>query len=248
MKNRVLILDIETAPLEAYVWGLRDQNISLAQIKKDWFVMAWGAKWLDSKDWIYADQRYAKPMDNDKKILENLWTLLDQADIVITQNGKRFDAPRLNARFIMHGMRPPAPYRHLDTYQLVKQVAEFTSHKLEYLTDKLNTKYKKLHHSKFPGWSLWTECLNGNKAAWEEMKKYNIHDVLSTEELYNKIRAWAPETMPKVFNITDKARECSTCGHVGQMREGKPRMAKEYKYVQHSCLKCGVWQKGERIK
>jgi len=81
--------------------------------------------------------------------------LLDQADILITQNGQAFDSPKINTRFILNGMKPPSPYKHLDTYKIAKKVASFTSNSLEYLTDKLCIKYKKLAHAKFPGMLLW---------------------------------------------------------------------------------------------
>lgn len=248
-EQRVLIFDIETLPIEAYVWDLHDQNIALNQIKEDWSVAAFAAKWLgDPADKVvYRDQRSVRNIRDDSSILKVIWKLLDEADIVVTQNGKKFDSRKLNARFMLHGMQPPSPYRHFDTFLCTHQVADFTSHKLEYLTDKLNDKYKKLKHSGFPGMSLWTECLKRNKAAWEEMKVYNIHDVLSTEELYLKVRPWAPQSFPKVYEVTNAARKCGTCGYVGQMREGKERFTKTYSYKQHACLKCGAWQKGEHV-
>ena len=200
-KPKVLILDIETAPMTAYVWGLKDQNIGLNQLVQDWTVLAWAAKWLGEKKVIYRDVSCNKDLYYDKNILDTLWALLDAADVVITQYGSGFDAPRLNTRFILHGMPPPSPYTHLDTYKIVKSVAQFTSNKLEYLTAKLCTKYKKLNHGKFPGMSLWTECLKGNRQAWDEMRKYNIHDVLSTEELYTKLQKWVPQRMPSVHHL-----------------------------------------------
>lgn len=242
IKQRVLVLDIETTPITAYVWGLRDQNISLNQIVKDWSVMAWGAKWLGEKKVMYQDMRHAKHIENDREILLPLWNLLDEADIIITQNGQRFDGPKLNARFIMHGMKPPSPYKHLDTYRIVKRTTDFTSNKLEYLTDKLCTKYKKLHHQKFPGMSLWTECLKGNMKAWKEMQIYNTHDVLSTEELYNKIKAWAPETMPKPHVHLDY-KSCKVCGAVDSIRSNGIRL----NYRRLMCSKCGRWSK-EKVK
>lgn len=204
--NRVLVFDIESSPIQAYVWGLKDQNISLNQIIKDWQVMAWGAKWLDEppNSIMYQDTR----KQSEFVLLKGIWKLLDEADIVITQNGKSFDSKRLNARFIHYSMNPPSPYRHIDTYLVVKQAADFTSNKLEYLTDKLCTKYKKTSHSKFPGMSLWKECLKGNVKAWDEMKEYNIYDVLSTEELYNAIKAWGPKNMPCVY----PQPSCAACG------------------------------------
>lgn len=240
---KTLILDIETSPIIAMVWGLHDQNVSLNQIKEDWRIMAWSAKWLGHPPnaIMYMDTRNS---DTDKGILKVLWNLLDRADIVITQNGQSFDGPKLNARFVLHGMPPPSPYKHLDTYRIAKRVFDFTSNKLEYLTDKLCVKYKKLSHKKYPGMILWTECLKGNKEAWDEMKRYNIHDVLSTEELYEKLKAWAPETMPKPHG--DNSEKCGVCGKNRLIKRGTMRTVKQL-YQRFQCQACGAWSKGSLI-
>jgi hypothetical protein len=52
---RVLTLDIETAPLESYTWGIWDQNIGLNQIKSEWTILSFSAKWLGEKKVIYGD-------------------------------------------------------------------------------------------------------------------------------------------------------------------------------------------------
>jgi uncharacterized protein YprB with RNaseH-like and TPR domain len=200
-KPKVLVFDIETFPIVASVWGLKDQNIALSQIRQDWSVAAWGAKWLGKKEIFYRDTSCNNDVRYDKNILEAMWKLLDEADVVITQNGKGFDSKKLNARFIQHGMKPPSPYKHLDTYLIARGAADFTSNKLEYLTANLNKKYKKDGHKSFPGMSLWNECEKGNPKAWAEMKKYNILDVLSTEELYNTLKDWAPQTAPSIHHL-----------------------------------------------
>src|ERR1700676_822797 len=90
---KVLILDIETAPLLASCWGLFDQNISLEQIERDWFILAFSAKYLGDppSKTIYMDQRNVKDMEDDSKLLKKVWQLLDECDICLTQNGVRFD-------------------------------------------------------------------------------------------------------------------------------------------------------------
>ncbi len=243
-KQKVLVFDIETAPMLAYVWGRRDVNVAINQLKSDMHVIAWAAKWLGDppRKVVYMDQRNAKSIENDREILRPLWHLLDEADIVVTQNGKAFDSKILNARFIMHGMQPPSPYKHLDTLQIARSAAKFTSNSLEYLTDKLCTKYKKLSHSRFPGMELWKACLAGNLKAWDEMKRYNIHDVLSTEELYLKIRAWAPQSAPDIYR---DASVCKTCGS-GNIRLMGHDYTRASKTQQIRCNDCGRWMRGNR--
>ena len=247
--QKVLILDIETSPLIVAVWNLKDQYVGLNQMLQDWHIMAWSAKWLGepASSIRYYDQRHLKP-GNDLPILKPLWRLLNRADIVLTQNGKAFDAKKINARFMLHGLKPPRPYRHLDTYLIAKKAAAFTSHSLEYLSDKFCVKYKKLSHGKFPGLSLWTECLKGNRKAWNEMREYNIHDVLATEEFYGKIKAWAPESAPKPFPRPTGSKTCATCGEKGRMTRQGYSIKDKHKYQQWQCQACGRWSTGDRVK
>jgi DNA polymerase elongation subunit (family B) len=242
---RSLVLDIETTPMEAFVWGRRDVNIDLSMVKKDWQIMAWSAKWLGEKKVYYKDTRNA---EDDAGILFVLKGLLDEADIVITQNGQSFDIRKINARLIFHGMQPPSPYRHIDTYRFAKSIGDFTSNSLEYLTDKLCVKYKKLKHLKFPGITLWKECLNGNPQAWEEMKRYNIHDTLATEELYMKLRAWMPEGMPKPHsNELHSSLHCATCDYKGTMVKWGFYRTNKGIWKRYSCPNCGAFSKGDKI-
>lgn len=242
---RTLILDVETSPLVVYAWGLRDQNIALNQILKDWHIMAWAAKWLGDppSKLVYRETRTG----NDKAILRDLWILLDQADIVMTQNGESFDWPKIKARMIEHGMRPPSPFRHFDTYRASKGIA-FTSHKLDYVTNKLNKKYRKLDHKKYPGMKLWRECLAGNPGAWQDMKVYNMHDVLSTEEYYTILRPWVPAKFPKIYQEDEEiTTRCSTCGK-GQLQKRGFHITRRVKRQRLQCQACGAWHLGEIIK
>lgn len=184
---KVLFVDIETKPLKAWVWGTFKQNIPLNMIAEDWSVLSWSAKWANSSESevMYLDNRKKKgsALLNDKELLKPLWKLLDEADIVIAQNGDRFDIPKLFARFIENKMGCPSEFTTIDTLKLGRKFG-FTSHKLAYMTDKLNKKYVKQDHNEFQGFKLWDECISGNLKAWKSMEKYNKYDVLSLEELF----------------------------------------------------------------
>jgi hypothetical protein len=240
---KILIFDVETAPIVAYVWSLWDQNVGLNQIEKDWHLLSWSAKWLgDPEDKVmYQDQRGRRNKEDDKELLKGIWKLLDEADIVIGQNSKSFDHKKLNARFIMNGMKPPSSYRHIDTKILAKRHFGFTSNRLEYMTDKLCTKYKKQKHAKFFGFYLWLECMKDNMEAWEEMEMYNKYDVLSLEELYYKLIPWDNSIN---FNVYSECVDTvCTCGNE-EFKHSGFYYTNTSKFDKYQCTKCGSEVRG----
>ena len=236
---KILVFDIETAPILGNVWSLWENNVALNQIEKDWHVLSWSAKWLDdpANKIMYKDQRNEKSVENDGKLLKGIWELLDEADIVITQNGKSFDQKKLNARFILNGMQPPSSYKHIDTKIIASKHFAFTSNKLEYMTEKLCTKFKKLKHKKFPGHELWTEVIRGNLEAWKEMELYNKHDVLATEELYHILIPWDNSIN---FNLyRDGVDNVCKCGSKTFTKNGF-YYTSVGKFQRNRCVDCGA--------
>lgn len=187
---RIFVYDIETAPIMAHVWKLWDNNVGLNQIESDWFIMSFCGKWLGEDEIFYFDQRDALNQEDDSYLLSKLWGFLNEADIVIGQNVKRFDTKKVNARFILNGFPKPSTYRQIDTMVIAKEQFGFTSNKLEYMSKKLCPEHVKDGHVEFPGHTLWVECLKGNRTAWEAMESYNRDDVLATEALYNVLSSW----------------------------------------------------------
>lgn len=241
---KVLIYDIETAPILASVWRLFDQNVALNQIKYDWHILSWSAKWLDApaNEVMYMDQRDAKDIQDDSAILAEIWKLLDEADVVITQNGKSFDQKKLNARFVMNGFQPPSSYKHIDTKVIASKHFGFTSNKLEYMTDKLCVKYKKLKHAKFSGFELWKECLAGNLEAWKEMEIYNKHDVLSLEELWHILEPWSNALNFNIYH--DGEEHICKCGCCDFIKNGFYYTSAS-KFQKYKCKDCGAEVRGK---
>lgn len=238
---KILTFDIETAPITAYTWGLYDQNIGLSQIKTDWHLLAWAAKWHNSSKVLYMDNRHSKDVTNDKWIVQGLANLLEEADVVIAQNGDKFDIKKFNARAVIHGLKPVSHFRSTDTLKESRKVFSFTSHSLEYMSDRLNTKYKKLKHEKYPGFELWKAILNGDPKAWIEMEKYCKHDVLATEELYTKIQGWI-KTQNLATYFDDAAIRCR-CGSQDIIKKGFV-YTDTGKFQGYKCLACGKRPKG----
>lgn len=235
---KILILDIETAPVLGNVWRLFKQNVGLNQIEQDWYTLSWAAKWYHDDEVMYEDKSQSWDTDEDFHLIQGIWNLLDEADVIITQNGKRFDVKKLNARFILNGMKPPSSFRHIDVLEIAKKHFGFTSNKLEYMTNALCKKYKKLTHGKFPGFELWKGCLAGDQEAWDEMKDYNIHDVLSLEELSDIIRPWYSGHPNFNLYYDDLETRCSACGGMEFVHNGYDRTNLS-KFDRFQCTGCG---------
>lgn len=245
---KILVLDIETSPLESWTWGIWDQNVGLEQIKVEWTILSFAAKWLGKRPILYADTggRGAGKVRDDKLLMKALWDLLNEADIVIAQNGKRFDVKKINARLIEHGFGPPSPYRVIDTLLVARRYFAFTSQKLAW-TSKHLTDAPKSEHKRFPGFELWVECLKDNPKAWAEMRKYNRQDVVSCEKVYLKLRPWI-ENHPNigVFDPSDRPL-CPKCGSDKMHISGGNRVSVKQQgvYKRYVCQDCGGWARGK---
>jgi len=236
-KPKVLTLDIECKPIKGYFWGLYDQNISPEMIIEDWSVMSWAAKWSDQDEVLYKDLSKETDHTNDKEIVKSIFDLINSADHIISQNGIKFDIPKLNGKFEEYGLGRPKPFRHSDTFKIAGKLG-LTSRKLSFMTDKFNKKYYKMRHEKYPGFSLHKECLAGNQDAWNTMREYNIYDVLSTEELYFKsLIKW-----DNVINFgvyTGSIRSCPNCGSQN-LEENGLVYTKTAANQNFKCLDCGT--------
>tara|TARA_X000001382_G_C3168207_1_gene178611 strand:- start:198 stop:1133 length:936 start_codon:yes stop_codon:yes gene_type:complete len=210
---KILLFDIETALMEVYVWGLYKQFISHNNIIKDkdgeeksWFVLSWAAKWLYDEN-VQSDIVTPKEARKrkDKRILESIWKLLDEAEIVIGHNLDRFDIRKLNARFIDNDLDPPSPYKTIDTLKIARREFAFVSYKQDYLT-----KHFKLEQKLETSFDLWVKCMQGNQEALNTMEEYNCHDVMGLEEVYLKLRPYI-KNHPNLGVLMD-ANVCPNCG------------------------------------
>lgn len=234
--TKVLIVDIETAPNIAYVWGAWKQNVGINQWVRKSHIMSFAAKWLGEDTTTYVENRKT----NDRAIVLSLCNLLDSADIVVAHNGEGFDVPTILGRAVVHGIRPPSPFHIVDTLKVARREFRFVQNNLAALAKELGVDEKD-EHKKFPGFELWLECLRNNEEAWEEMREYNIQDVLTLEEIYLRLRPYM-RNHPNVvqFNGGDKLR-CPKCGsdHIQYRGWYFTKMGLAYRKFQ--CQDCGGW-------
>jgi len=237
-KPKILFLDIETAPDLGYVWTLYQTNV--IEVKEPWYILSYAAKWKGEKAFVrglndWAD--YGLDMSNDHHLMRELWLLLDKADIIVAHNGMDFDLKKINARFIVHGMKPPSPYVIVDTKREAKKVARFSSNRLDSLCDQLDIG-RKLRHQ---GFSMWLGCMAGDAACWKTMKRYNLHDIKLLEGLYNELAPWMRQPNGAMWgrNCTNPACSSKRKMHSDGIRRNKSRA-----YRRLVCMDCGARAQG----
>lgn len=241
---KILLADIETAPIVGNTWGLWDQTIGLNQIEQEWAILSFAAKPLggSKRQTIYVDTFDKADKRDDFDLCTKLHALLDEYDFVIAQNGKRFDLRKIRARLIMHGFQPHSPVKVIDTLLMAKQVAAFTSNKLEWLSEHL-TNTPKEKHKNFPGFELWREFLRGNPKARTAMRKYNIRDIDALEQVYLKLRPWVNDhPNVNVYHDDNAEVRCKVCSSPNVEKRGYA-YTNVGQYHRYRCSDCGAWSR-----
>jgi uncharacterized protein YprB with RNaseH-like and TPR domain len=240
--SKILLIDIETSPSLGWVWSKWETNV--IDFEQDWYILSFGYKWLGEKKVTVFGlddfNGYKKDPENDKNLINMLWTLLDEADVIIAHNGDRFDIPKINTRFLTHKLNPPSPYKTIDTLKIARSVFKFDSNKLDDLGRYLSIG-RKLPHT---GFHLWKGCMSGDKASWKLMKKYNSNDVELLEKVYYIMRSWA-KNHPAINQGLSEC--CPKCQSQKVQRRGfdYTLQRKKQRYV---CTDCHGWFQGPATK
>lgn len=233
--TKILLLDIETAPMIAMVWGTRKQYINHDWIAQNGYILCWTAKWLGSKEVMFKRIRKGQSAS----LLGPIQKLLHQAHAVIHYNGKKFDIPTLNKEFLTHGIPPPSPYKQVDLLQTMWEKFSFPSNKLDYIAQTLGLG-KKMRHE---GPQLWKDCMDDRPQAWKTMEAYNRQDVVLLEKLYLKLRPWI-KGHPNIGAIAG-VPACPNCGSEDFKRD-QTHLAQVLKYERYQCASCHTWFRGTK--
>lgn len=220
-------MDIETAPNTVYTWGLFKQNVSINQIVEPGRMMCWAAQWVGSKEVLFASEFHHDDM------IPYLWELMDEADVIVTYNGKRFDIPTINKEFAKAGLAPPSRYRQVDLYQVVKSNFRFASNKMDFVCQELGLGSKTQH----TGMILWRQCMGGVAKAWKLMRKYCRQDVKLTTRLYLKLLPWIKNHPNHGMYVDSDDPICPNCGSDHVIKKGW-EVTQTRKYRRYRCMSC----------
>lgn len=241
---KILMIDIETSPLISYHWDLWNQNIGINQILVPKSTLCVAAKWY-GKDEVIFKSRWK---DGQERMIQSIWELLNQADMVIHFYGSRFDVPHLNTEFLLHGMTAPRPYKQVDLKMAVSKNFKFDSNKLQFVSQALQLEGK-VEHEGFPLWGKVVNFLGDyseevQNDARERMRVYNERDVTLLEEVYEVLLPWIPSHPHRHLYNAD-GYGCPTCGHDKLVEAGLARTRLSV-FQQYECTGCHSFFRGSK--
>lgn len=237
MAPKILLLDIETAPAVAYLWGLFDKYVPIDRIVEPGYTLCWAGKWLGTQKIHFSSVR----KHGMEGMLDRIHGMLEDADMVVHYNGSRFDVPTLNREFVIHDYAVPATFKEVDLYRTVKQRFRFMSNKLDFVAQQLGCAVKVKHK----GMDLWKECMAGKGEAWKEMEAYNRQDVVVLEEVYRKLLPWIQPHPNFALYVNDDDPMCPHCGGKHLQRRGW-QYTDTMRYPRWQCMdlkNCGKWSR-----
>lgn len=261
-RAKILFLDIETQRAIMEGWQTFKPFISIDNIIVDARVLCFAAKWRGRERVIFnscwRDPETVCGPDPDGqaqylKMMQAAFKLLDEADVLVTYNGDRFDWQWLEREFTRLRLGKPLPYKSVDLMKINRKWFRGgqLSMKLDWsLRKMLGT--QKVEHG---GRDLWHDIRYGSAAqrreACKTMREYNIGDTTKTELLFENWLPYLPINMALYENpeVADGLLHCTKCNGTNLDRQaGKFHRTAAYSYQLYRCRDCGAASRGHRSK
>ena len=236
-KPKVLFYDIETLPNISAHFGSWNENLPYKQRIQESCLLSHSWCWGDGE--IHGSVLTPTEAINhdDERLVLELWSLLDNADIVIGHNISSYDNKKANAYFIKYGLPPVSPFKSIDTLSIAKRKFKFEFNSLAYLAKYLGVT-DKIENDGMP---LWIDCHLGKQEALNTMLRYNIGDVKTQREVYNILKSYDNNGVNMSLYDSAECLKCVSCGsHNVSMLTNKLVYTPSNKYLAYRCNDCSI--------
>ena len=156
----------------------------------------WAGKKVESLTW--------NGHQNDKKMLREFISVLDEADEIVFQGGNRFDLPWVRGRAIYHRLPMRPRYVTNDTLARSRSKFWFPSYRLDWMGNHL------LNDEKLPTtMKLWTAIMEDRCAqSLATMVRYCKQDVRLLEGVFDVMSPY----LEPVSSVARRICDCPECG------------------------------------
>jgi hypothetical protein len=214
---KVLVYDLETTPVLAWVWSCGEQVVRHGQLQEphnQTKIICITYRWLHEK------KAKALVFDlktlSDKAILIEFSKLAREADVIIGKNNARFDDKHVNFRLFQNDL-PPIPdlaNKSDDLEKWMRRTFNMQSYALDYFA-KLRTGEGKIKMEM----GDWLDIVvRKDKKALDKMVKYGKKDADDTAELILQVK---PYVTPKHSMASFHGKPCCiNCGSTNLIKDG----------------------------
>lgn len=207
---KILIYDVETSRITANLWWSGKQYVGGSQITSETKIITVAFKWLGSNKVHYL--KWDKNQC-DKELMREFLTYYNQADMVIGYNSDRFDNKIINARALKFNFDVNLYVKSLDLMKQAKSKFRLPGYSMNVLAKFLGVQTK-MQHS---GLSMWEAIQYGNKKeakkAMKMMIKYNVQDIIVTEQVYLRLRKYLKSPIHIGVLEGEGRTSCPICGN-----------------------------------
>lgn len=219
---KVLVYDIETTPVLAWIWRCGEQYVRHPQLHEDYNqtkIICITYRWMHQKKakaLVYDIKKQC-----DKKILVEFSKLVGKADVVLGKNSARFDDKHINFRLFQNKLDPIPDWSKKcdDLERWMRRTFNMQSFALDYFA-KLTTGAGKNDMCM----QDWIDIvLHKDRKKLKKMVDYGLKDADDTAELIERVQ---PYVKPK-YNMAQHYGDirCTNCGskniHKNGIRAGR---------------------------
>ena len=205
---RRLFIDIETSKNIAACWRTGYKNyVNPDDIIEERAIICVAYKWQGGQVKVHTWDR----QKNDRRLLERILPVLNEADEVIAHNGQRFDLPWIRGRALIQGLPPVSIVRLVDTLRWARKYYYFNSNSLDYLGKVLGVggKTEKFHNS----YGSWTKVqMQNDRKELKEMAEYCARDIELLEAVWEKLSLVCPPATHAGVTNGGERWMCPRCG------------------------------------
>lgn len=242
---RILIFDVERIEGHASVrfWDR-------GQFKNGWFpsdcvitpprIICYGARWY-GEDEIMLRGEWER--GGHRKLITDLWQLIEAADITVTHNGDRADLPWFRESLPQYGLKFPKPPKSVDTYKVMRQA--FPSYHSKSMVE--TAKFLGVPLGKVGHWSraLADAAAAKDPDAIAELMEYQAGDVILQGAVYDALRGYIPNH-PHITTDGD-TKVCNQCGSLDLKPNGDALAVVQLRAA-YRCRNCGANVSAGHIK
>ena len=207
---KILVYDIETCRVSAKVFWTGKTYINHTQLRAEPRIISVSWRWLGEEQ--VHSLSWSLPDQSDEKLMTKFLEVYNEADMVVGFNNKSFDDRWINARAMKYNLFVNVHVKSFDIIKHCKKLFRLPSYSMAYIAKFMGITLKQSHE----GIKMWDMIEDGTPHEQAEyihkMVTYNIGDIVTTEEMFLKLRKYMGHVIHFGVFKGNERYTCPTCG------------------------------------